>query len=124
MLYKQNVDVTLHRQEVSISSVVYDITPIPDRSMGHLQINMISSLPSSAIADTCQDTKRARLIVSFYNIVYVWVFLCVHMCVLMRRFLWVPCVHLCVEAREQLWMSLLRRLKQEEVFKGEMGNIT
>jgi hypothetical protein len=81
MLYKQNVDVTLHRQEVSISSVVYDITPIPDRSMGHLQINMISSLPSSAIADTCQDTKRARLIVSFYNIVNVWVFLCVHMCV-------------------------------------------
>lgn len=31
---------------------------IPDRSMGHLQINMISSLPSSAIADTCQDTKE------------------------------------------------------------------
>lgn len=57
VLCKQNVDVAFLDRK-SIPSAFYDIILATERSMGHLQINMSSSLPSSVIADTCQDTRE------------------------------------------------------------------
>lgn len=52
-LKRQNVDEALPGQPAPHP-------PTPEDRPGHSQMNMISSLPSSAIADTCRDTREHR----------------------------------------------------------------